>query len=150
MCCFILHNNLEFVRVCVVPPSLELWGEKTHTSSRTCTRIHRVAVTGAKYKMTTFGHLHLSPLQFFLSLALTPSPRLQQLGLLTMLLPGRPSSLFITVIVALSPLPVWDCPAQHDGSLQRIPAWQNCCLLVPSFTCFMLGREEAPPNNPTP
>lgn len=49
-------------------------GERTHTGSHTCTHMHGVAVTGAKCKTTAFGHLHLSPLQFFLSCLYPLSP----------------------------------------------------------------------------
>ena len=147
MCCFILHNNLKFVRVCVVLPSLELWGEKTHTSSRTF--IRRVAVTGAKYKMTTFGHLHLSTSVFPL-LLLPPLPDCS--SWVSSLCCSLEDPLLCLLLLLWLSLPCLsgDCPAQHDGSLQRIPAWQNCCLLVPSLPASCWEREEAPPNNPTP
>lgn len=147
MCCFILHNNLKFVRVCVVLPSLELWVEKTYTSSRTCTRIHRVAVTGAKYKMTTFGHLHLSTSVF----PLLPWPPLPDCSSWVSSLCCSledPLLCLLLVIVALSPLPVWGLPSA---------AWwiitENTCLakllpLSPLPSCFMLGKRGSPTKQP--
>lgn len=38
--------------------------------------------------------------------------------------------------------------ARNDGSLQRLPAWQNC-YLSPFLFCFTL-RKEAKPTNQTP
>lgn len=150
MCCFILNNNLKFVRVCVVLSFLELWGEKTHTSSLTCTHIHRVAVTGAKYKTTTFGHLHpLSTSVFPLLLLRTLPDCSSWVSSLCCYLEDPLLCLLLLLWLSL-PCLSGDCPAQDDGSLQRIPAWQNCCLLVPSLPASCWEREETPPNNPTP
>lgn len=111
--------------------------------------MHRVAVTGAKCKTTAFGHLHLSPLQFFLS----PLPTLPDCSSWVSSLRCYLEDPLLRLLLLLwlsVPCLSGDRPAQDDGSLQRIPAWQNCCLLVPSPPASCWEREEVPANNPTP
>lgn len=61
-----------------------------------------------------------------------------------MLLPGRPSSPSITVIVAFSPLPVWGPPSAGWWIITENTCLAKLLPLCPLASCFMLGKRGSP------
>ena len=131
----------------MVLSSLELWGENTHTSSHTCTHIHRVAVTGAKYKTTTFGHLHPLSASVFPLLPLRTLPDCSSWISSLCCYLGDPL-LCLLLLLCLSP-PCLSGDAQH----RMMIITENTCPakllpLGPLPSCFLLGKRGNPTKQP--